>query len=110
MLLDEAGREVIVLSESGERDFFFSRENAGFFTSWPKLCILAQSMHFLELLAKNHTFWQRSDRKIHIFGCFAFRFLMRFAILFAMRLPKVSQNVWAYRFRFSFSSCFFMGL
>ena len=30
MLLDEAGREVIVLSESGERDFFFSRENAGF--------------------------------------------------------------------------------
>ena len=30
MLLDEAGREVIVLSESGEGDFFFSRENAGF--------------------------------------------------------------------------------
>ena len=31
MLLDEVGREVIVLSESGERDCFFSRENACFF-------------------------------------------------------------------------------
>ena len=30
MLLDEVGREVIVLSESGEGDFFFSRGNAGF--------------------------------------------------------------------------------
>ena len=48
MLLDEAGREVIVLSESGEGDFFFSRENAGFFTSLPKLCIFAQNMYFLE--------------------------------------------------------------
>ena len=45
MLLDEVGREVIVLSESGERDFFFSRENAGFCSSWPKLAKITINGH-----------------------------------------------------------------
>ena len=38
MLLDEAGREVIVLSESGERDFFLVVKMRVFFRFLEMMC------------------------------------------------------------------------